>query len=84
MVTPAPDTTRDTTRSGRALVLAHLDGRPVDHLPAMPITMMFAARLAGIPYREYVTDHRLLASAQAAVAKRFGFDHVSCEPQASA
>jgi MtaA/CmuA family methyltransferase len=66
-----------TTRSGRALVLDHLDGRPVEHLPAMPITMMFAARLAGIPYREYCTDHRVLAPAQAAVAERFGFDHVS-------
>ena len=43
----------------------------------MPITMMFAARLAGVPYREYVTDYRLLAPAQAAVARRFGFDHVS-------
>lgn len=62
---------------GRALVLAHLEGRPVDHLPAMPITMMFAARLAGIPYREYCTDFRVLARAQVAVAERFGFDHVS-------
>ena len=65
------------TGSRRDLVQAHLDGQPVDHLPAMPITMMFAARLAGIPYREYCTDFRLLASAQVAVAERFGFDHVS-------
>lgn len=65
------------TRGGRSLVRAHLDGRPVDHLPAMPITMMFAARHAGIPYREYCTDFRKLAQAQAAVAARFGFDHVS-------
>lgn len=43
----------------------------------MPITMMFAARLAGVPYREYCTDFRLLARAQVAVAERFGFDHVS-------
>jgi MtaA/CmuA family methyltransferase len=61
----------------RDLVLAHLAGRPVDRLPAMPITMMFAARLAGIPYRDYCQDHRLLARAQALVAERFGFDHVS-------
>jgi len=67
----------DIRDGGRSLVLAHLDGRPVDRLPAMPITMMFAARLAGIPYREYCTDHRLLARAQAEVAARFGFDHVS-------
>ena len=62
----------------RGLVLAHLAGRPVDRLPAMPITMMFAARLAGIAYRDYCLDHRLLARAQHLVAERFGFDHVSC------
>jgi MtaA/CmuA family methyltransferase len=67
----------DAISGGRSLVLAHLDGRPVDHLPTMPITMMFAARLAGIPYRDYCTDYRLLAPAQVAVARQFGFDHVS-------
>jgi MtaA/CmuA family methyltransferase len=61
----------------RGLVLAHLDGHPVPRLPAMPITMMFAARLAGVPYRRYCTDHRELARAQTLVAHRFGFDHVS-------
>ncbi len=73
MPTPQPDAIGDS----RTLVLAHLDGRPVDRLPAMPITMMFAARLAGIRYRQYCTDYRLLAAAQALVAERFGFDHVS-------
>lgn len=67
----------NATGSARSLVLSHLDGRAVDRLPAMPITMMFAARLAGIPYREYCTDFRQLARAQVAVAERFGFDHVS-------
>jgi MtaA/CmuA family methyltransferase len=61
----------------RRLVLAHLDGLPVPRLPVMPITMMFAARLAGVPYRRYCTDHRELARAQTLVADRFGFDHVS-------
>jgi MtaA/CmuA family methyltransferase len=62
---------------GRRLVLGHLDGRPVDRLPAMPITMLFAARFAGVPYRRYCTDFRELARAQTLVAERFGFDHVS-------
>lgn len=43
----------------------------------MPITMTFAARLVGIPYRRYCTDHRELVRGQEAVAERFGFDHVS-------
>jgi MtaA/CmuA family methyltransferase len=65
------------TGDSRELVLAHLDGRPVGRLPVMPLTMMFAARLAGIPYREYCTDYRALARGQTMVADRFGFDHVS-------
>ena len=43
----------------------------------MPITMMFAADLAGAHYRDYARDHRVLADAQVAVADRFGFDYVS-------
>ncbi len=65
-------------RDSRELVLAHLAGAEVDRLPAMPITMMFAARLAGIPYADYCRDATQLALAQTLVAERFGFDHVSC------
>ena len=36
----------------------------MDRLPLMPITMMFAARLAGVRYLDYCTDHRVLAAAQ--------------------
>jgi MtaA/CmuA family methyltransferase len=63
--------------TGRERILAHLAGRPVDRLPLMPITMMFAADLAGTPYGEYVRDHRKLAEAQVRVAETFGFDYVS-------
>jgi uroporphyrinogen-III decarboxylase len=63
--------------TGRERILAHLAGQPVDHLPLMPITMMFAADLAGVRYRDYVSDHRVLAEAQIRVAETFGFDHVS-------
>lgn len=64
--------------SPRDLVRAHLAGDPVPRLPAMPITMMFAARLTGVPYRRYCEDWRTLVDAQTRVAERFGFDHVSC------
>src|ERR1035441_8274843 len=39
--------------------------------------MMFAADVAGVHYRDYARDYRVLADAQVAVADRFGFDHVS-------
>jgi MtaA/CmuA family methyltransferase len=44
----------------------------------MPITMMFAADVAGIQYGEYCRDHRKLFEAQIRTAEAFGFDHVSC------
>jgi MtaA/CmuA family methyltransferase len=63
--------------TGKQRILAKLRGEPTDSLPLMPITMMFAADLAGARYLDYARDHRVLADAQAAVADRFGFDYVS-------
>ncbi len=63
--------------NGRERVLALLEGRAVDHLPLMPITMMFAADQRGVRYRDYVTDYRVLAEAQLFTAEKFGFDYVS-------
>ncbi len=62
---------------GRERVLAHLEGGEVDHLPNMPITMMFAADQIGARYRDYATDSRVLAEAQVATARKFDFDYVS-------
>ncbi len=63
--------------TGRERVLAALEGRQPDHLPLMPITMMFAADQCGVRYRDYVTDCRVLAEAQIHTAAKFGFDYVS-------
>src|SRR3954464_1560927 len=63
--------------TGKQRVLARLRGEPTDSLPLMPITMMFAADLAGVRYLDYARDHRVLADAQVAVAERFDFDYVS-------
>ncbi len=63
--------------TGKERILAKLRGEPTDSLPLMPITMMFAADLSGVHYRDYARDHRTLADAQVTVADRFGFDHVS-------
>jgi MtaA/CmuA family methyltransferase len=64
--------------NSRQRVLAHLKGQPVDRLPFMPITMMLAGDLAGIPYGDYCLDHRLIVQAQLKVAETFGLDYVSC------
>jgi MtaA/CmuA family methyltransferase len=63
--------------TGKERILAKLRGELTDSLPLMPITMMFAADLAGARYGEYARDHRVLAESQVTVAERFGFDYVS-------
>jgi MtaA/CmuA family methyltransferase len=63
--------------TGKQRILAKLRGEPADSLPLMPITMMFAADLAGVRYGDYARDCRVLADAQVAVAERFGLDYVS-------
>ncbi len=64
--------------NGRQRILTMLDGEPVDCLPLMPITMMFAADQIGVPYGQYTSDYRTLVEAQLATAERFDFDYVSC------
>jgi len=63
--------------NGRQRVLDHLAGRPVDYLPQLPITMMFAADQIGAKYGKYATDYRILAEGQLRTAERFDFDYVS-------
>ncbi len=63
--------------TSRERVFAHLDNRPVDRLPVMPITMMFACAQIGARYREYCTDYRVLVEAQIRTADKFGFDYVN-------
>lgn len=63
--------------TGRERILAVLEGQPADHLPCMPITMMFAADVLGVPYGKYARDHRVMVDAQVKTAEMFGFDYVS-------
>ncbi|MCU0226076.1 MAG: hypothetical protein MUF01_00435 [Bryobacterales bacterium] len=63
--------------TGKQRILATLEGLSRDHLPLMPITMMFAADTAGVRYGEYARDYRVLAEAQLRTAEKYGFDYVS-------
>lgn len=64
--------------NGFERVLAMIEGRAVDHLPLLPITMMFAADQIGVPYGRYATDCRTLVEGQLKTAELFGLDYVSC------
>lgn len=63
--------------NGRERVLALLNREPVDRVPLMPITMMFAADRIGKKYGDYVRDYRVLAEGQLRTAEEFDFDYVS-------
>lgn len=63
--------------NSRERVLTHLEGRPVDRLPLMPITMMFACNLIRARYRDYCTDYHVLVEGQIRTAEQFGFDYVN-------
>jgi MtaA/CmuA family methyltransferase len=63
--------------TSRERVLAHLEGHPVDQLPLMPITMMFACDQIGTRYRDYCTDYRVLVEGQLRTAEAFGFDYLN-------
>lgn len=63
--------------NGRDRVLNHLQGKPVDRAPVMPITMQFACDLIGAKYRDYEMDYRVLAEGQLRVAEQFDFDYVN-------
>ncbi|TVR53134.1 MAG: uroporphyrinogen decarboxylase [Puniceicoccaceae bacterium] len=56
---------------------ATLDGRPVDHLPRIPILMQFAAEFIGSNYGAFAADHRVLVEANLRCAEAFGFDQLS-------
>ncbi len=63
--------------NGYERVLSLLEGKPTDSLPFMPITMMFAARHAGVKYGDYARDHRIMVESQIRFAEDFDSDHVS-------
>jgi MtaA/CmuA family methyltransferase len=63
--------------NGRERILAKIHGEACDRLPFMPITMMFAADVAGVSYRRYASDGQVLAESQLRAAGEFGCDHVS-------
>ena len=64
--------------NGYQRILGLLENQPVDCLPQMPITMMFAADQIGVPYGQYAADYRVLVEGQIRTAEKFDFDYVSC------
>ena len=63
--------------NGKERIIAMLQGQAVDHLPLMPITMMFAVDQIQQTYGEYARDHRVMVESQLRTAEKFNFDYVT-------
>jgi MtaA/CmuA family methyltransferase len=63
--------------SSRGRVFNLFEGKAVDHLSVMPITMQFASDAVGEKYHDYATDYKVMVAGQIKVAEEFEFDHVS-------
>jgi MtaA/CmuA family methyltransferase len=63
--------------------LAVCELREPDRVPVSPLIMTFAARHAGVTYSEYCRDPEVLAQAQSACIRRFGYDAVTCTSDSS-
>ncbi len=62
---------------GKERIYATLEGKETDRIAVTPIFMAWAAKYIGKSYREYYLDGEVLAGAQLAAARDFGFDQVS-------
>jgi len=60
-----------------ARTLNFIQQKPVDRLPFHPIIMRFAARHAGVQYRDFCLDYRCKCEAMLKCARDFGIDWVT-------
>jgi MtaA/CmuA family methyltransferase len=63
--------------NGLDRTLLFLDGKPVDHPPFHPIIMRWAAKYAGIKYRDFCLDPLSKCRAMVLCARDFGLDWVT-------
>jgi MtaA/CmuA family methyltransferase len=66
-----------TPVSGRQRTLDFIAGDPVDRAPFHPIVMRFAARHAGVRYRDFCLDSAVKCNAMIRCAEDFGADWVT-------
>ncbi len=62
------------TLTPRQRMTALLSGQPLDRLPCVPLIMNHAARVAGVPVRQYVEDPTVMAAAHIAAYRRYRHD----------
>jgi len=61
----------------RERMTAFLSGRPVDHVPCVPLILNHAARVIGARISEYATDGDVMGRAHVAAWRRYGQDLIT-------
>lgn len=62
--------------TGLERIRAVVAGEPCDRPPVAPIGMMFSARYAGVPFKDYCLDGSQMAACQIKMMRDFGTDFV--------
>lgn len=57
-------------------VMNRMAGKPVDYVPNLSLTMMFAAKEAGVSFGEFCSDYRKLAEGALRCHEKYGIDMV--------
>ncbi|SMB90528.1 uroporphyrinogen decarboxylase [Thermanaeromonas toyohensis ToBE] len=57
-------------------ILALLQGRPVDHIPCVPLVMNHAARVLGVKVSEFNSNPRVMTKAHLASWEKYGYDMI--------
>ena len=65
------------TMTPKERVGAFLSGQAADRLPCTPLILNHAARILGVPVREYATDGGVMGRAHVAAYRRYGHDLIA-------
>ena len=56
---------------------AFLSGKPIDHVPCVPLILNHCARVIGVTVKEYATDGAVMGRAHVAAYRRYGQDLIT-------
>ncbi|HUW58973.1 MAG TPA: uroporphyrinogen decarboxylase family protein [Planctomycetota bacterium] len=56
---------------------AFLTGKPIDHVPCVPLILNHCARVLGVTVKEYATDGEVMGRANVAAFRRYGQDLIT-------
>jgi uroporphyrinogen decarboxylase len=75
-------TERVMEMEGNERFMATIKGEESDRIPVFPLLMSFSARRYGVTYREFASNHHILAESQLNISEMFDIDAITACPDA--